>query len=155
MTLHIVTGADDNYAPGVLVLIASAAWHNPGARFTVLDMGISDANRGRIDALGAALGLRVARIVIDETRLAALPVVRAHLTRSTFLRLLIPDLMPAEHRVVYMDCDMAVTGSLQPLAALTWATTRSPPCRTPAPTRANWPPPARGWGATSTRGFWS
>ena len=118
MTLHIVTGADDNYAPGVLVLIASAAWHNPGARFTVLDMGISDANRGRIDALGAALGLRVARIVIDETRLAALPVVRAHLTRSTFLRLLIPDLMPAEHRVVYMDCDMAVTGSLQPLAAL-------------------------------------
>lgn len=118
MTLHIVTGADDNYAPGVLVLIASAAWHNPGARFTVLDMGISDANRGRIDALGAALGVRVARIVIDEARLAALPVVRAHLTRSTFLRLLIPDLMPAEHRVVYMDCDMAVTGSLQPLAAL-------------------------------------
>ena len=118
MTLHLVTGADDNYAPGVLVLIASAAWHNPGARFTVLDMGISAANRDRIDGLGRALGVAVTRIAIDEARLAALPVVRAHLTRSTFLRLLIPALMPDADRVIYMDCDMAVTGSLAPLGGM-------------------------------------
>ena len=29
MTLHLVTGSDDNYAAGVLVLIASAAFHTP------------------------------------------------------------------------------------------------------------------------------
>lgn len=116
MTLHVVTGADDNYAPGVLVLIASAAWHNPAARFTVLDMGISAGNRARIDALGPLLGVQVSRIEIGADRFAAVPVTRAHLTRSTFLRLLIPDLMPHEGRVVYMDCDMAVTGDLGPLA---------------------------------------
>lgn len=112
MTLHIVTGSDDNYAPGVLVLIASAAWHNPQARFTVLDMGISPENRARIDALGPALGVQVARIEIGADSFAAVPVKRAHLTRSTFLRLLIPDLMPDEARVLYMDCDMAVMDSL-------------------------------------------
>ena len=116
MTLHVVTGADDNYAPGVMVLIASAAWHNPAARFTVLDMGISDANRARLDALGPLLGVKVSRIEIGTDRFAAVPVTRAHLTRSTFLRLLIPELMPHEGRVVYMDCDMAVTGDLGPLA---------------------------------------
>ncbi|HRO13447.1 MAG TPA: glycosyltransferase family 8 protein [Paracoccus sp. (in: a-proteobacteria)] len=118
MTLHIVTGADDNYAPGVLVLIASAAWHNPKARFTVLDMGISPENRARIDALGPALGVQVARIEIGTDSFAAIPVQRAHLTRSTFLRLLIPALMPDEARVLYMDCDMAVTASLQSLAEM-------------------------------------
>ena len=77
MTLHLVTGADDNYAPGVLVLIASAAWHNPGARFTVLDMGISAANRDRIDGLGRALGVAVTRIAIDAVSYTHL---RAHET---------------------------------------------------------------------------
>ncbi|MBV0892226.1 glycosyltransferase family 8 protein [Paracoccus sp. Z118] len=118
MTLHIVTGADDNYAPGVLVLIASAAWHNPGARFSVLDMGISPGNRGRIDGLGPALGVPVARIEIGADHFASIPVTRAHLTRSTYLRLLIPDLMPDEDRVVYMDCDMAVTDRLDVLAGM-------------------------------------
>lgn len=118
MTLHIVTGADDNYAAGVLVLIASTAWHNPTARFTVLDMGISAENRARIDALGPFLGVQVSRIEIGADSFAAVPVTRAHLTRSTFLRLLIPDLMPDDKRVVYMDCDMAVTGDLGALADL-------------------------------------
>lgn len=116
--LHIVTGSDDNYVPGVMVLIASAVWHNPGARFTVLDMGISAANRDRIDRLAARLGVRIDRIEIAERAFADIPVRRAHLTRSTYLRLLIPALMPEAERVVYMDCDMVVMDSLAPLAAL-------------------------------------
>ncbi|MBB1498214.1 glycosyltransferase family 8 protein [Paracoccus sp. MC1862] len=118
MSLHLVTGSDDNYLPGVLVLIASAAAHTPGLRATVLDNGISAANRARIDALGTRLGIPVRRIEIDEDDFADLPVTRGHLTRSTYLRLLIPALMPDEDRVLYMDCDMVVTDDLSPLGRL-------------------------------------
>lgn len=118
MSLHLVTGSDDNYVPGVLVLIASAAFHTPGLSATVLDNGISPANRARIDALGPRLGIALRRIEIDPDAFAALPVRRGHLTRSTYLRLLIPDLLPEADRVVYMDCDMVVTADLAPLATL-------------------------------------
>lgn len=108
----IITGSDDNYAPGVLVLIASAAFHNPGARFAVLDMGISPENRARIDRLAPRLGVEIRRIEVSADAFDRLLVKRGHLTRSTYLRLLIPDLFPAEDRVIYMDCDMVVMDDL-------------------------------------------
>lgn len=111
----IITGSDDNYAPGVMVLIASAAFHNPGARFAVLDMGIAPENRHRIDQLGVRLGVDVRRFEIDAATFGDLPILRGHLTRSTYLRLLIPDLLPQEDRVIYLDCDMVVMGSLEAL----------------------------------------
>lgn len=111
----IITGSDDNYVPGVLVLIASAAMHTPGARFAVLDMGISAANRARIDALGARLGVELRRLEVSQNAFDRLLVKRGHLTRSAFLRLLIPGLFPKEDRAIYMDCDMVVMDDLTPL----------------------------------------
>lgn len=116
--LHIVTGSDNNYVAGVMVLIASAVWHNPDARFTVLDMGISLENRKRLDDLSARLRVRIDRIVVDESRFSNLKVRRSHLNRSAYMRLLIPELLQQESRVVYMDSDMVVTGTLLPLAQL-------------------------------------
>lgn len=132
--MHIVTGSDDNYVPGVMVLIASAAWHNPQARFTVLDMEISAANRDRIDRLGERLGVRIDRIEVAPGRFSHMKARRSHLSRGTYLRLTIPELID-DDRVVYMDSDMVVTDSLSifdtvdlgdwPLAAV--------PCPTPEP----------------------
>ena len=116
-----------------MVLIASAAAHVPGLEATVLDNGISAENRARIDALGARLGIPLRRIEIDAGRFDDLPVLRGHLTRSTYLRLLIPDLMPDADRVLYMDCDMVVTEDLSPLAALPLgdAVVAAVPCPSP------------------------
>lgn len=108
----IITGSDDNYVPGVMVLIASAAFHNPDARFAVLDMGIRAENRARIDQLAERLGVSITRVEIAADAFADIPVMRAHLTRSTYLRLLIPNLFPNEDRVIYMDCDMVVMDDL-------------------------------------------
>lgn len=108
----IITGSDDNYVPGVLVLIASAALHNPEARFAVLDMGIAPTNRERIDALASRLAVSIRRIEVAPDAFDHLFVKRAHLTRSAYLRLLIPDLFPDEPRAIYMDCDMVVMDDL-------------------------------------------
>ncbi|PZO68194.1 MAG: hypothetical protein DI498_00555 [Paracoccus denitrificans] len=129
----IITGSDDNYVPGVMVLIASAAFHNPSARFAVLDMGISPANRERIDRLGKRLGVEVQRVEVKADAFSNLRVARKHLTRSTYLRLLIPGLFPDEDRVIYMDCDMVVTDNLSALdnAQLADAVVAAVPCMAP------------------------
>lgn len=129
----IITGSDDNYVPGVLVLIASAAFHNPEARFAVLDMGISAVNRARIDQLARQLGCEINRIEVAPDAFDHLLIKRAHLTRSTYLRLLIPDYFPQEERVIYMDCDMVVTDSLAPAyeADLGTAPIAAVPCPNP------------------------
>lgn len=108
----IVTGSDDNYVPGVLALIASAAFHNPDADFAVLDMGITPVNRDRIDQLATRLGVRISRIEVDSATFDNLLIKREHLTSSAYLRLLIPQLFPDEGRVLYLDCDMIVCADL-------------------------------------------
>ena len=131
--LHIVSGLDNNYVSGLMVLIASVVWHNPGARFTVLDMGISADNRARLERLGARLGVEIRRIETDEQAFAHIPVQRAHLNRSTYLRLLLPDLLP-DDRVIYMDSDMVATGDLTALMAvdLAGAPIAAVPCSGPS-----------------------
>jgi len=110
--MHIVTASDNNYAIGVFVLIASAARHNPSARFSVLMDSWSEANIHHLAALGAHLGLRIDQIVMDQQVYEGMTVKRSHLTKAAFLRLQIGNLFPDETRVLYLDSDMVVCGSL-------------------------------------------
>lgn len=110
--MHIVTASDENYVPGVLVLIASAARHNPQVRFTILATRWSDQSRAKLASLTERLKIRADICEITAERLAVLPVTRSHLTASAYARLFIPELLPDDKRVIYMDCDMIATGSL-------------------------------------------
>ncbi len=110
--MHIVTASDENYVAGVFVLLSSAARHNPGVRFSVLTTNWSHTSLSKLEALRERLKIRVDVVEIAGEALSRLPVLRAHLTASAYARLFIPDLLPDEERVIYMDCDMLVTGSL-------------------------------------------
>jgi len=110
--MHIVTASDNNYAIGVLVLIASAARHNPQARFSVLMDRWSGENIRHLDALAAHLGCRIDQIPVNPQVYDGLSVKRSHLTRAAYLRLQIGYLFPDEARVLYMDSDMVVCGAL-------------------------------------------
>lgn len=134
--MHIVTASDENYVVGVLVLIASANRHNPQARFTVLTTQWSRASLAKLDALRARLGIVISPVEIAAERLAALPISRPHLTRATYARLFIPDLLPDAERVIYMDCDMLVTGSLGATWCCDFGQNLIAAVRCPAPTPA-------------------
>ena len=114
-SIPIVTGSDDNYAIGVAGLIASLGRTNSGVDLTVLSLGISEQNQQRLIALGHAYDVSVSVIEIDRALVEKLCVKRKHITAATFLRLLIPDLFPEAENLLYLDCDMMVVGSLQPL----------------------------------------
>ena len=134
--MHIVTASDENYVIGVLVLIASAHRHNPNARFTVLTTGWTAGSLARLDALQVRLGVVINPVEISAERLASLPISRPHLTRSTYARLFIADLLPDTDRVIYMDCDMLVTGSLDAAWSCDLAQNLVGAVRCPAPTPA-------------------
>lgn len=111
--MHIVTASDNNYVTGVFVLMSSAARHNPLARFTILTTNWSEQSIAHLSAFRARTGLRIDTIEITAQSMITLPITRSHLTRSTYARLFIPELLRQDDRVIYMDCDMLVTGSLQ------------------------------------------
>jgi len=112
----IVTGSDDNYVPGVLTLIASAAHHNPDASFAVLNLGMEPKNQERITELGRELKVDIRQIEVESNAFDRLRVRRSHLTTGCYLRLLIPAFFADLDRAIYMDCDMVVMGSLSHLA---------------------------------------
>lgn len=110
--MHIVTASDNNYVCGVLVLLSSASRHNPEANFTVIATNWSSNSIDLLESLTQRLNIRVDLLKISEDRLASFPITRPHLSSSTYARLFIPDILPDQDRVIYMDCDMIVTGSL-------------------------------------------
>lgn len=110
--MQIVTASDGNYLAGVLVLIASAHRHNPQARFTLLGNDLSTDSKIRVQKLARQLECEIQIIDIATSKLQSLEVRRNHLTRACFSRLFIPELLIGQDRVIYMDCDMLVTGPL-------------------------------------------
>lgn len=134
--MHIVTASDENYALGVLVLIGSVHRHNPSVRFTVLTTQWKADSLARLRALAARLGVQIDCIEISADKLASLSISRAHLTAVTYSRLFIPDLLPDDDRVIYMDSDMLVTGSLQGAwdCDLTGKVLAAVRCPSPSPT---------------------
>lgn len=133
--MHIVTASDENYVPGVFVLLSSAIKHNPQARFTILTTNWSQASLGKLQALRRRLNVCVDTIEITADSLASLPITRAHLTTSTYSRLFIANLLPSEDRIIYMDCDMLVTGALDAAwtCDLTGKVLAAVRCPTPTP----------------------
>lgn len=110
--MHIVTASDENYVPGVLALISSAARHNPEARFSVLQSGWSSASQTRLNMLKERLSIELSCIEIDTRSFDNFTILGKYLTPMTFARLLIPELFPDDDRIMYMDSDMLVVGPL-------------------------------------------
>lgn len=135
--MHIVTASDENYVAGVLVLIASAHRYNPQARFSVLAADWTAESLRKLHDLGRRLHCPIRVIAVDAAALSALPVSRAHLTAAAYARLLIPDFLPDDARVIYMDSDMLVTGALDAAWSVDLAGQVLAAVRCPAPTPAH------------------
>lgn len=117
--MHIVTGSDENYVTGVAVLIASVARFDPGTEFTVLDHGISPRGRDMLQAVARRVGCAVTVLPVDPARLEGVRrPENSYITPASYLRVLIPEMLPHLSRVIYMDCDMLAVRSLAGL----WAT---------------------------------
>lgn len=109
--IHVVTAADDGYAMPLAVTIRSALDRlapDRRLRLMLLDGGLSDANRRRLEASWRDPRLTLQWFRPDVTLVRDLPV-SDHISPAAYLRLLMPAMLPRDvSRVIYLDADMLV-----------------------------------------------
>jgi lipopolysaccharide biosynthesis glycosyltransferase len=105
--IQIAFACDEGYARHVAVVMRSIlANANADARHEFLTMGLSDESELRlaIVASGGGASLQVHRV--DKHRLDGFP--ENQHTLNAYLRLLLPELLPATSRILYLDADLLV-----------------------------------------------
>lgn len=115
--MRIALSADARYLPWVATAITSALRSNPSARlhFDLLHEGsVTASDERQLRDMVSSGGGTIVFHASDARRLDALPSM-GRLGRATWLRLLLPELLPEVDRVLYLDADTLVVDSLDPL----------------------------------------
>lgn len=115
-------GVDANYVKYAGVMMTSIVWNNPGKAicFHLACDGLSEADRTRLETFTklyshTRVELYDVREELRGIRLFA-GTVPERLNRTVFLRILLPELLPATvQRMVYLDADMLCVGDLDAL----------------------------------------
>lgn len=111
----LVTGADDNFAMPLAVTIRSALDHLDPTRLVklfVLDGGLTEQSKARLLKSWSDPRLTVEWLSPDLNLIHDLPVSH-HIKVATYLRLLMPAMLPSEvSRAIYLDADMLVRRDL-------------------------------------------
>jgi len=116
--LTIVSASDDNYVRGVAAAVRSAIDSLPAgraARVFVLDGGITDDSKARLRRSWARKNVSIQWLQPDLDAIRDMPVSQ-HINLSTYLRILLAELLPAEiDRAIYLDADTIVVRNLDEL----------------------------------------
>ncbi len=115
--INICVACDDNYAQYAGVVIASAlrsSMKNENLTFYILDGGISELNKEKINYLKNIKLCEINFIKINNDMFADYLKIKTHsyITIPTYYRLKLPTLLPNVDRVIYLDCDVIVNSSL-------------------------------------------
>lgn len=114
--IHLVTAADEAYAPGLLVTVASAL-HGLSeveeVTLHILDGGLMSASVQKVKSLAAAMHQRSV-ILFHHVNQEGFKGWRPgpHGSMMTYARLLLGSIIDAD-KVIYLDVDMLVIGNLQ------------------------------------------
>lgn len=113
--VHAAVNLNDAFAMPLAAMVRSALDAlRPGwtLELHVLDGGLSDDSRRRLERSWQGAPLVAHWRTPDFARLAGLPV-DAKWSQATYYRLLLPDCLPSDvDRVLYLDCDMVVVKDL-------------------------------------------
>jgi lipopolysaccharide biosynthesis glycosyltransferase len=117
-TIHVVVASDDAFALPTAVTLRSLVKANPGVELgvTVLHNAMTDDARRRVETSLPAFDGTVSWKDFRASALSRLPA--HHLSPATYYRLAIPEVLGHLDRVLYLDSDILVRSSLQPLWAM-------------------------------------
>lgn len=112
MDKHIAFCINDGYAPYVAVVIKSLVVNNPGERYVIhiLADSLTDASVEFIRSQCAGNPLQIHEV--DDSELKKL---KNTWTTISWYRILLPGLLSDVDRVLYLDADVLVTGSVSDL----------------------------------------
>ena len=111
----------DSYAQHLAVVLTSVLANNPSSRFVfhVLHSGVTPENQARVKKLEKSYSNCELRFhTVDMAAFANFPIPPGleHVTRETYFRYLLPDILPDESRTIYSDVDVLCVADI----AKTW-----------------------------------
>lgn len=114
--IHIACGLDNNYAPYCTILLYSILENNKqdDITFHLLTNNMNEVNRKTIQQMVADYGKIIFFHHIDKDLFQDFPI-SGHINYATYLRLLLPSVLPDLDKVLYLDCDMIIDGNLKEL----------------------------------------
>lgn len=110
----VVYCSDENFVQHLLVSITSLHHHNKCEELIIyiLDGGISKTSNALLKHFSEKAGFNLSFIEVDISLYENF-LVDGHISRATYYRISIPDLLPVEHdKVLYLDCDIVVNDSI-------------------------------------------
>jgi len=114
--LPVCFSSDNKYAPYLGVTITSIfknKHEGDNFHFYILDGGISEENKVKIRTLCNSHGV-IEFITVDKSLFSDCPIFENdRLSLATYYRIILPDICPRENKLIYLDCDIIVTGSLR------------------------------------------
>ena len=124
MSINVICATDNDFAPYCGVMLTSLFENNRKSKlsvFVLVDESFSSRNQQKYKQLGTKYGQALHIVKVDSKQTADFPVNQSfyHISQPTYYRILATQLLPREvSKVLYLDCDIIVAGSLEPM----WAT---------------------------------
>lgn len=117
--INIVLATDDKFVQHCCVVIASVLANNKDVSFFIFTEGLKHVNEDKLKELAKKMGGNLTICLMDSEVVSQFPMpsyMSSHISIATYYRLFVERVLPRSiDRVIYMDCDMVVRGSLLPL----------------------------------------
>jgi lipopolysaccharide biosynthesis glycosyltransferase len=118
--IHICFSCDNNYVQPLAVLIASIlknSINRDSYNFYVLDGGISEKNKDKINEIKAIRDFNIHYISVNSKEFKDCPITdyAPYITITTYYRFKIPSFFPKIDKMLYLDCDMVVNRNIREL----------------------------------------
>lgn len=117
--MNILCSTDDTYVPFCGIMLTSLFENNKdsGISVYVLTEEISSSNEEKLCRLASKYGQRLIVTRVTRNKFDKCPIRPGdHISLATYFRLAVTDLLPKEvDKVIYLDCDIIVDGSLREL----------------------------------------
>lgn len=118
--MHIFFASDNKFVlPLINALSSILRYSNKDDfyHFYILDKNISSKNKSRINKLKKIKDFDIEYIKVDDSLFLDCPLTKEckHISLQTYYRYIIPKLKPELKKVLYLDCDILVVGSLREL----------------------------------------
>lgn len=117
--IHVVLATDDNFVQHCCVTIASILANNEEVTFYVFTEGLNSENELLLKELAHKNGQKLHICLIEGETVSLFPMpsyMSSHISIATYYRLFVENVLPKSiDRVLYLDCDIVVRGSLLPL----------------------------------------
>ena len=118
--MNITTSFNDNYVKYALVMLTSLLLNNPGHHdYYVLDHSLSDESKKLIQYALKDFDVSINYLKVEFGDAEALLPTTVHWTIDTYGTLLLQDILPdTVERIIYLDADTIVNGSLEELYSM-------------------------------------